>query len=484
MSKNDIGVIGMAVMGQNLVLNMNDHGYDVSVYNRTTSKMENFIEKKAQDRESIQGTYSLEELVDSLEKPRRVMLMIKSGNPVDIVIDQLISYLDEGDIIIDGGNSNFQDTIRRTKKLEEEGLLFVGTGISGGEEGARKGPSIMPGGSPEAWQYIKPIFQDIAAKVQDNEPCCDWVGSNGAGHYVKMIHNGIEYGDMQLIGEAYLLMKKIGMSNKEISDKFDEWNKGVLESYLIEITSNILDKIDKKTGQPIIDIIKDSAGQKGTGKWTAINALELGQPLTAIGEAVFARFVSALKDQRKQAAQILSGPDKEIRDKKEFLPNLHQALYAGKIVTYAQGFQLLKAAAKKYDWNLDFGNIALMWRGGCIIRSQFLGHINEAFAKEPNLTNILFNDYFKGAIEDAQQSWRTVVSKAVSIGIPIPALSSTLAYYDSYRKEKLQANLIQAQRDYFGAHTYRRVDSPDSEDYHTEWTKPDPENQVNSELVN
>ena len=471
MAKSDLGLIGLAVMGQNLVLNMNDKGYAVSVYNRTTSKVDDFIEGPAKDRETITGTHSIKELVATLKKPRRVMLLIKAGKPVDIFIDKLIPHLEEGDIIIDGGNSNFHDTMRRTAYVEDKGLLYIGTGVSGGEEGARKGPSIMPGGSPQAWPHVKPIFQDIAAKAE-GEPCCDWVGENGAGHFVKMVHNGIEYGDMQLICEAYFMMKHLGLETEEIGEVFSEWNKGVLDSYLIEITADILSKKDEETGKPIVDIILDTAGQKGTGKWTAINSLELGQPLTLIGEAVFARFLSALKDQRVKAAGILEGPKPEFKgDKEEFIKKIHDALYASKIISYAQGYQLLRAAADEYDWNLNFGGIAMMWRGGCIIRSQFLGKIKEAFDKEPDLENLLFHNYFKEAIDNSQDAWRAVVAKAVKMGIPVPALSSALAYYDGYRRERVSANLIQAQRDYFGAHTYERVDKPRGEYFHTKWTE-------------
>jgi 6-phosphogluconate dehydrogenase len=471
MAKSDIGLIGLAVMGQNLVLNMNDKGYAVSVYNRTTSKVDEFIEGPAKDRETITGTHSIEELVSTLKRPRRVMLLIKAGKPVDIFIDKLIPHLEEGDIIIDGGNSNFHDTMRRTEYVEDKGLLYIGTGVSGGEEGARKGPSIMPGGSPRAWPHVKPIFQDIAAKAE-GEPCCDWVGENGAGHFVKMVHNGIEYGDMQLICEAYFLMKNMGMETAEIGEVFSEWNKGVLDSYLIEITADILSKKDEETGKPIVDIILDTAGQKGTGKWTAINSLELGQPLTLIGEAVFARFLSALKDQRVKAAGILEGPKPEFKgDKEKFIKKIHDALYASKIISYAQGYQLLRAAAEEYDWNLNFGGIAMMWRGGCIIRSQFLGKIKEAFDQEPGLENLLFHKYFKKAVDNSQDAWRDVVARAVKMGIPVPALSSALAYYDGYRRERVSANLIQAQRDYFGAHTYERVDKPRGEYFHTKWTE-------------
>lgn len=468
--KCDIGLIGLAVMGQNLVLNMNDRGYAMAVYNRTVSKVDYFIDGPAADRDDIIGTHSLEEFVRILKKPRRIMLMVKAGEPVDIFIEKLLPLLEENDIIIDGGNSNFHDTIRRTKHLEEKGLQFIGTGVSGGEEGARYGPSIMPGGSPGAWEYIKPIFQDIAAHV-DGEPCCDWVGEDGAGHFVKMVHNGIEYGDMQLICEAYSLMQSLGMEPAEMSDVFSEWNTGVLDSYLIEITRDILGTTDEETGKPMVDVILDTAGQKGTGKWTAVSALDLGQPVTLIGEAVFARFLSALKEQRERASKVLEGPVQSLEaDKTSFIEAIHDALYASKIVSYAQGFQLMRAAADENGWNLNYGSIAMMWRGGCIIRSQFLGAIKEAFGGSPDLENLLLHDYFKGAVDSAQSSWRSVIAQAVEAGIPVPAFSTALAYYDGYRSARLPANLLQAQRDYFGAHTYERIDKPRGEYFHTDWT--------------
>jgi len=468
--KCDIGLIGLAVMGQNLVLNMNDHGYSVAVYNRTVSKVDDFIEGPAQGRDTIVGAHSLEEFVEALEKPRRVMLLVKAGKPVDIFIDKLVPLLDEGDIIIDGGNSNFQDTIRRTESLEEKGLRYIGTGVSGGEEGARHGPSIMPGGSPGAWEHVQSIFQDISAHV-DGDPCCDWVGENGAGHFVKMVHNGIEYGDMQLICEAYHLMSQLGLEPKEMSEVFGDWNEGVLDSYLIEITRDILGTTDEETGKPMVDVILDTAGQKGTGKWTAITSLELGQPVTLIGEAVFSRFLSALKDQRVEASKVLRGPDQQPEiDREKFISDLHDALYASKICSYAQGFMLLRAAADEYDWNLRYGSIAMMWRGGCIIRSQFLGRIKEAFDEHPDLTNLLLHDYFRTAVEDAQAAWRRVIADAVQLGVPVPAHSTALAFYDGYRNERLPANLLQAQRDYFGAHTYERLDKPRGEYFHTDWT--------------
>lgn len=466
----DIGLIGLAVMGQNLVLNMNDHGYTVAVYNRTTEKVDRFIENEAAGTNVI-GTHSVEELIASLKRPRRVMLMIQAGTAVDRVIDQLLPHLDKGDIIIDGGNSNFTDSMRRTTYLEEKGLLFVGSGISGGEEGARFGPSIMPGGSEAAWEHIKPIFQDVAAKVDDGTPCCDWVGENGAGHFVKMVHNGIEYGDMQLICEAYDLMGSVlGLSEDEMSETFQQWNSGVLESYLIEITGNILAFKDED-GDPMVRKILDTAGQKGTGKWTAVTALEEGTPLTLIGEAVFARFLSSLKEQRVAASEVLKGPTTTFDgDKHQFIADLQQALYAAKIISYTQGYMLMQAAAEAHDWHLNYGGVALMWREGCIIRSVFLEKIKDAYDNNPELQNLLLDDYFKDAIHNAQAAWRRVVATAVQHGIPVPAMSSALSFYDGYRHDRLPANLLQAQRDYFGAHTYERVDKPRGEFFHTNWT--------------
>ncbi len=470
MKKSDLGLIGLAVMGQNLVLNMNDHGYKVSVYNRTTSKTEAFLEGNAKGTEVV-GTYSLEELVDSLKTPRRVMLMIKAGKPVDIVIDQLIPLLETGDIIIDGGNSNFHDTIRRTEYVESQGYYYVGTGVSGGEEGARTGPSIMPGGSPQAWPHVKDILQDVAAKVDDGTPCCDWVGSDGAGHFVKMVHNGIEYGDMQLISEAYHLMKSVlGMSAEEMHQVFARWDQGKLDSYLIEITADIFTYRDED-GEPLVEKILDAAGQKGTGRWTAINALEQGIPLTLIMEAVQARSLSALKEERVAASKVLSGPGQDFDgDRDAFLQDLEQALYASKIISYTQGYMLMRAAAVEYDWDLDYGSIALMWREGCIIRSVFLSDIRNAFDRQPDLPNLLLDSYFEEQVESAQMAWRRVVAQAVKMGIPVPAMSSALAFYDGYRHERLPANMIQAQRDYFGAHTYERIDRPRDEYFHTDWT--------------
>ncbi|MFQ5603015.1 MAG: decarboxylating NADP(+)-dependent phosphogluconate dehydrogenase [bacterium] len=471
MQKQDIGLIGLAVMGENLVLNMESHGFTVAVYNRTTSKVDNFINGRAKGRQ-IKGCHSIQELADSLQKPRKVMLMVKAGKPVDDFIELLLPYMEPGDIIIDGGNSHFPDSIRRTKYLEEKGFLFIGTGVSGGEEGALTGPSIMPGGSEEAWPHVKPIFQAIAAKVDDGTPCCEWVGSDGAGHFVKMVHNGIEYGDMQMISEAYALMEKgLGLTPDDLYRVFADWNEGVLNSYLIEITRDIMAKKDDETGKPMLHLILDTAGQKGTGKWTSQAALDLGIPAQTVAEAVFARAMSALKEERVQAARVLHGPETKFSgDRKKTVEMIRQALYASKICSYAQGFQLMRAAANEYQWRLNFGDVALMWRGGCIIRAQFLGNIKEAFDRQPDLPNLLLSSYFKDAVEKNQQAWRRVVALAVESGIPVPAFSSALAYYDSYRSETLPANLLQAQRDYFGAHTYERVDKPRGQFFHTNWT--------------
>ena len=468
--KSDIGLIGLAVMGENLVINMESKGFTVSVYNRTTEKVANFVNGRAKGK-NIVGTYSLEELVASLSKPRKVMMMIKAGAAVDDMIEKLIPLLEEGDIIIDGGNSHFPDTARRTAYVESKGLYYIGTGVSGGEEGALHGPSMMPGGSPKAWESVKPILQAICAKVEDGTPCCDWVGENGAGHFVKMVHNGIEYGDMQLICESYHLMKSLlGLSDDEMHEVFAEWNKGELDSYLIEITRDILGFKDED-GEPIVEKILDTAGQKGTGKWTGIAALDEGIPLTLIGEAVFARCLSAMKEERVQASKVLSGPAVEFKgDKKQFIEDIRDALFASKIVSYAQGYTLMRSAAKTYGWNLNYGGIALMWRGGCIIRSVFLGKIKDAFVNNPDLTNLLLDPYFKEAIEKAQAGWRRVCAAAVMNGIPVPAISSALAYFDGYRSERLPANLLQAQRDYFGAHTYERVDCERGKFFHTNWT--------------
>ena len=466
----DIGLVGLAVMGENLVLNMESHGYTVAVYNRTTQKVDDFVEGRGKGKNII-GTKSIEELVAVLKKPRKIMLMVKAGKPVDAFIDQVLPHLEDGDIIIDGGNSHFPDTIRRTKYVEEQGKLFIGTGVSGGEEGALKGPSIMPGGSAKAWEHVKPIFQSISAKVEDGSPCCDWVGEDGAGHFVKMVHNGIEYGDMQLITEAYQIMKDLlGMSADEMHEVFKEWNTGELDSYLIEITRDILAYKDED-GAPLVDKILDTAGQKGTGKWTGIASLDIGVPLTLIGEAVYARCLSAMKDDRVEASKVLSGPTPKFEgDKKAFLDDLMKALYASKLVSYAQGYILMRYAAKDFGWNLNYGGIALMWRGGCIIRSAFLGKIKEAFDKNPELNNLLLDPFFKEKIEEAQGGWRRVIAAAVTNGIWTPALSTALNYFDGFRNERLPANLLQAQRDYFGAHTYERVDKPRGEFFHTNWT--------------
>lgn len=468
--KADIGLVGLAVMGENLVLNMESHGFTVAVYNRTVDKVNAFVNGRGKGKNII-GTSSIEELVASLKKPRKIMLMVKAGKPVDDFIELLIPHLEKGDIIIDGGNSHFPDSIRRTKYVEEKGLLFIGTGVSGGEEGALRGPSIMPGGSPDAWPHVKPIFQSIAAKVEDGTPCCDWVGENGAGHFVKMVHNGIEYGDMQLICEAYQIMKDLlGLTYDEMHNVFKEWNEGELNSYLIEITRDILAYKDED-GSPLVEKILDTAGQKGTGKWTVLASLDVGAPLTLIGEAVYGRTLSALKDERVEASKVLSGPKPKFDgDKIQFIEDLRKALYASKIVSYAQGYVLMRYAAKEYGWNLNNGGIALMWRGGCIIRSVFLGKIKEAFDKNPNLTNLILDPFFKEKIESSQDSWRRVVATAVNNGIWIPAFSTALNYYDGFRNGRLPANLLQAQRDYFGAHTYERVDRPRGEFFHTNWT--------------
>ena len=470
MGNCDIGLIGLAVMGENLVLNMESKGFSVAVFNRTVSKVDDFINGRAKGK-NIVGCHSIEELAAALKPPRKVMMLVKAGAAVDSFIEMLLPHLEDGDIIIDGGNSHFPDTIRRCELVEGQGKLYIGTGVSGGEEGALLGPSIMPGGSPKAWESVKPIFQKISAHTDDGEPCCDWVGENGAGHFVKMVHNGIEYGDMQMICETYQMMKTgLGMTNPEMHQVFTNWNEGKLDSYLIEISRDILGYKDED-GNEVIDLILDTAGQKGTGKWTGITALDLGQPLTLIGEAVFARCLSALKEERVDAAKVLTGPTPEFTgDKAKFIEDIEQALYASKIVSYAQGYQLMRAAASEYGWNLNNGGIALMWRGGCIIRSVFLGKIKEAFDNNPGLVNLLLDPFFKNAVEQAQASWRRVVTTAVQMGVPMPAISSALAYYDGYRNGRLPANLLQAQRDYFGAHTYERVDKPRGEFYHTNWT--------------
>ena len=468
--KADIALIGLAVMGQNLVLNMNDHGFTVAVYNRTVSKVDHFLTNEAKGTRVI-GTHSLEELVTKLKRPRRVMMLVKAGSAVDDLIEKLIPLLEPGDIIIDGGNSHFTDTIRRTKYVESKGLFYIGTGVSGGEEGARRGPSMMPGGSPAAWESVKPIFQSVCAKVESGEPCCDWVGANGAGHFVKMVHDGIEYGDMQLICEAYHLMSAgLRMTPDEIHQVFAEWNKGELDSYLIEITRDILAYKDTDGGA-LVDKILDVAGQKGTGKWTVNTSLDTGMPVSLIAEAVFARCVSALKEERVKAARKLKGPRPAIStDRNKFIAEIRSALYASKIVSYAQGYMLMREAAEEYGWKLNYGNIALMWRGGCIIRSVFLGKIKEAFDKNPELKCLLLDDFFRKAIKDNQRAWRNVIATAARKGIPVPAFSTALAFYDSYRAARLPINLLQAQRDYFGAHTYERIDQPRGQFFHTNWT--------------
>lgn len=470
MKKADIGLIGLAVMGENLVMNMESKGFTVAVYNRTTEKVDSFVHGRAAGKNII-GCHSLRELADSLEKPRKVMMMVKAGAAVDDLIEQVIPYLEAGDILIDGGNSHFPDTIRRTKYVESKGLLYIGTGVSGGEEGALKGPSMMPGGSPAAWPYVKPIFQAICAKVENGEACCDWVGENGAGHFVKMVHNGIEYGDMQLICEAYQLMRDgLGMSNEEMRDVFAAWNETELDSYLIEITRDILG-YKAANGESVVDHILDTAGQKGTGKWTAIAALDEGVPLTLIGEAVFARCLSAMKEERVAAAGAFPRTIPAFAgDKAAFIENIRKALYASKIISYAQGYTLMRSAAKTCGWNLNYGGIALMWRGGCIIRSVFLGKIKEAYDKDPGLENLLLDGYFRETIQGLVPAWREVVAYAVKTGIPMPAFSSALSYFNGYTTARLPANLLQAQRDYFGAHTYERTDAPRGQFFHTNWT--------------
>jgi 6-phosphogluconate dehydrogenase len=467
----DIGLIGLAVMGQNLVLNMNDHGFKVAVFNRTVSKVDDFLANEAKGTQ-VAGAHSIEEFVGALKSPKRVMLMVKAGDTVDQMIDHVAPLLSKSDIIIDGGNSLFTDTNRRSKSLAEKGILFVGTGVSGGEEGARHGPSIMPGGNPAAWPHVKDIFQAIAAKVEDGSPCCDWVGEDGAGHYVKMVHNGIEYGDMQLICEAYQVLEQgLGLSAQELHEIFAEWNKGELDSFLIEITAEIFTKNDED-GTPLVGKILDTAGQKGTGKWTGISALDLGMPVTLIGEAVFARCLSSLKEERVAASKVLTGPKRSGTkpDRKAFIENVRCALYCSKMISYAQGYMLLREAGKENNWNLNMGGIALMWRGGCIIRSRFLGKIKEAYDKNPKLTNLLVDEFFAGVLNNYQQSWRNAVAAAVEFGIPTPAFSTALAFYDGYRTARLPANLLQAQRDFFGAHTYERVDQPRGKFFHTNWT--------------
>ncbi|ANB57009.1 6-phosphogluconate dehydrogenase [Anoxybacillus sp. B7M1] len=469
MAKQQIGVIGLAVMGKNLALNIESRGYSVAVYNRSPEKTDKFL-KEAKGK-NVVGTYSVEEFVQSLEKPRKILLMVKAGAATDATIEQLKPHLEKGDILIDGGNTYFKDTQRRNQELAELGIHFIGTGVSGGEEGALKGPSIMPGGQQEAHELVRPIFEAIAAKV-NGEPCTTYIGPDGAGHYVKMVHNGIEYGDMQLIAEAYFLLKSVlGLSAQELHEVFAEWNKGELDSYLIEITADIFTKIDEETGKPLVDVILDKAGQKGTGKWTSQNALDLGVPLPIITESVFARFISAMKEERVKASQLLSGPSVALYegDRKHFIEAVRRALYMSKICSYAQGFAQMKAASEEYNWNLQYGNIAMIFRGGCIIRAQFLQKIKDAYDRDPQLPNLLLDPYFKEIVESYQQALREIVATAAMRGIPVPAFASALAYYDSYRLETLPANLIQAQRDYFGAHTYERIDKEGI--FHTEWLK-------------
>jgi 6-phosphogluconate dehydrogenase len=469
--KANIGLVGLAVMGENLVLNMESKGFTVACYNRTVSKVDEFVNGRGKGKKFI-ACHSIEELTASLQSPRMIMLMVKAGKPVDEFIEQLLPHLSPGDIVIDGGNSHYPDTIRRTKYLDEKGLLYIGTGVSGGEEGALKGPSIMPGGNAKAWPHVKPIFQAIAAKVGEGSPCCEWIGSDGAGHFVKMVHNGIEYGDMQLICEAYQIMASgLGMSAEEIQKVFAEWNRGVLDSYLISITADILAVKDSLTGKPMVDMILDTAGQKGTGKWTSQAGLDFGVAIPQIAEAVFARCLSAIKDERTAASLKLKGPNKLYKkDKAKFIAQLHDALYASKICSYAQGYQLLRAASEEHGWKLKYGEIALLWRGGCIIRAQFLDSIKEAFEKRPKLANLLLDPYFRRTMSKAQRPWRNVVKTALDLGIPVPSMGSALAYYDSYRSARLPANLLQAQRDYFGAHQYERTDKPRGEFFHTDWT--------------
>ena len=471
----DIALIGLGVMGQNLILNMDDHGFTVVAYNRTSEKVDQFLANEARGRKII-GAHSIPEMVSRLKAPRRVMMLVKAGPPVDELIEQLVPHLQAGDIIIDGGNSRFEDTNRRQEYLESKGFLFIGAGVSGGEDGARHGPSIMPGGSPAAWPHVKAIFQAISAKVENNVPCCEWVGEMGAGHYVKMVHNGIEYGDMQLICEAYSIMKNgLGMSTEEMRDVFAEWNTGDLDSYLIEITRDILGFKDTD-GTPLVDKILDSPGQKGTGKWTVINSMDLGMPITLIAEAVYSRCVSALKDERVKAEHKLKGPRPALtriaahpEQKKAFIEDIKSALYASKIVSYAQGYMLMRAASAEYQWTLNYGGIALMWRGGCIIRSRFLAKIKDAYDNNPGLSNLLLDDFFRYELKKSQKGWRNIVATAARRGIPTPAFSSALAFYDQYRSAVLPANLLQAQRDYFGAHSYERIDQPRGKFFHTQW---------------
>lgn len=466
----DIGLIGLAVMGQNLVMNMNDHGYTVAVFNRTTSKVDDFLAGPAKGSKVV-GTHTLEQFVKSLKRPRKIMLMVKAGEAVDEFIQSLLPFLEKGDLIIDGGNSLFTDTTRRVDELQAKGILYIGAGISGGEEGARHGPSIMPGGNPSGWPLVKEIFQAIAAKADGGEPCCDWVGDHGAGHYVKMVHNGIEYGDMQLISEAYhLLNDGLHTTTEKLHQIFTDWNRGPLNSYLIEITADIFDYKDQD-GKPLVNKILDVAGQKGTGKWTVSNALDLGMPLTLISEAVFARFLSSLKEERVAASKHYGSIGTSYQGQPEaFTKEIHDALYASKIMSYAQGFMLMRQASKEYGWNINFGAVALMWRGGCIIRSSFLGKIKEAFDRRPDLASLLLDPFFKSEVEKSQAGWRQVVAQGALLGIPTPSFSTALAFFDGYRSATLPANLLQAQRDYFGAHTYERIDQPRGKFYHTNWT--------------
>ena len=468
MAKQQVGLIGLAVMGENLALNIESRGYSMAVYNRTYEKTEALINGRAKGKKFV-GARTLQEFVDALETPRRIIIMVKAGKPVDETIDQLVPLLSKGDLIIDGGNSHFEDTIRRNKALAEKGLLFIGTGVSGGEEGALKGPSIMPGGQREAYALVEPILTAIAAKV-DGQPCCTYIGPDGAGHYVKMVHNGIEYGDMQLIAEAYyILHNTLGLDAKELHQIFSEWNSGDLDSFLIQITADIFKRIDEETGKPLVEMVLDKAGQKGTGKWTTVSALDLGVPAPTMAEAVFARCISAIKEERVAASKILTGPSGTYTgDKKAFIAAIRDALYASKICSYAQGFQLMRAASQERNWNLNLGEIAMIWRGGCIIRAHFLNRIKEAFDRQPDLANLLLDPYFKDIIDRSQANWRKVVSVCAELGVPAPAFSSALAYYDSYRRDRLPANLIQAQRDYFGAHTYERIDKPGT--FHSDWT--------------
>ncbi len=468
--KADIGLIGLAVMGENLVLNIESRGYTVAVFNRTTDKVTGFVNGRGKGKKIIPA-YSLEELISSLERPRKIMLMVKAGKPVDDFIEMIIPLLDKGDIIIEGGNSHFPDTIRRTGYVESKGLLYIGTGVSGGEEGALLGPSLMPGGSKEAWPHVKDIFYAIAARADDGAPCCTWIGDNGAGHFVKMAHNGIEYGDMQLICEAYHLMVNSGaFTYDEMADIFEDWNRAELDSYLIQITGEIM-RFRDDDGQPMVTKILDSAGQKGTGKWTVVSALDHGVPLSLIGESVFARFISSMKKERINASPLFSSPAKNIpADKKKFVDDIRKALYASKIISYAQGFNLLKNAAVEYKWDLNYGEIAMIWRGGCIIRSAFLNKIFEAFKRDPKLPNLIMDDYFSAILRENSESWRRVIAGAVRDGVPVPAMSAALSWFDSYRSAWLPANLLQAQRDYFGAHTYQRVDKQEGEHFHTNWT--------------